>query len=77
MVDNNALRGYCLAKKGAVETFPFGDDTRVFKVAGKVFALMPVAGPVHISLKCEPTWAQVLRSAYPAVRPGYHLNKIE
>jgi predicted DNA-binding protein (MmcQ/YjbR family) len=74
-MDNIALRAYCLSKPGASETFPFGDDVRVIKVMGKMFALIPTAGPVTISLKCEPTWAQILRSTYPAVRPGYHLNK--
>jgi predicted DNA-binding protein (MmcQ/YjbR family) len=73
-MDREQLRAYCLSKKEAVETFPFGDDVRVFKVMGKVFALVPVAGAVSISLKCEPTWAQILRQTYEAVKPGYHLN---
>ncbi len=74
-MDNMALRAYCLSKPGAAETFPFGDDVRVFKVMGKMFALLPVAAPLNISLKCEPTWAQILRSTYPAIQAGYHLNK--
>jgi len=53
-MDSQALRAYCLTKKEAVETFPFGDDVRVFKVLGKMFALVPVGGPASISLKCEP-----------------------
>lgn len=74
-MDRNELRLYCLSRRAAVEDFPFGDDVAVFKVAGKVFALLPVAGPVRISLKCDPTWAVVLRQTYPAVKPGWHLNK--
>jgi predicted DNA-binding protein (MmcQ/YjbR family) len=74
-MDSQALRAYCLTKKEAVETFPFGDDVRVFKVLGKMFALVPVGGPASISLKCEPIWAQILRQIYPAVKPGWHLNK--
>jgi len=74
-MDTQQLRAYCLSKKEAIETFPFGDEVRVFKVMGKVFALVPVAGTVNISLKCEPTWAQILRLTYAAVKPGYHLNK--
>lgn len=67
---------YCLSKPGAAETWPFGDEVAVFKVAGKVFALCPVdADPPDVSLKCDPLLATALRSTYPAVRPGYHLNK--
>ncbi len=73
-MDSQQLRAYCLSKKESVETFPFGDEVRVFKVMGKVFALVPVAGTVNISLKCEPTWAQILRQTYEAVKPGWHLN---
>lgn len=75
MIDSRTLREYCLKKKGAVETFPFGDEVRVLKVMNKIFALIPVAGSPQISLKCEPTWAVILRSTYKAVQPGYHLNK--
>jgi predicted DNA-binding protein (MmcQ/YjbR family) len=74
-MESMALRDYCLKKKGAVETFPFGDEVRVFKVMNKIFALLPVAGTPEISLKCEPTWAVILRNTYKAVQPGYHLNK--
>ncbi|MDL1884718.1 MmcQ/YjbR family DNA-binding protein [Anaerolineae bacterium CFX8] len=74
-MDRNELRLYCLSRRAAVEDFPFGDDVAVFKVAGRVFALLPAAGPVRISLKCDPTWAVVLRQTYPAVKPGWHLNK--
>jgi predicted DNA-binding protein (MmcQ/YjbR family) len=66
----------CAAKRGAVETYPFGPDTAVYKVGGKMFALLPQsADPPSMSLKCDPEWSAVLRSAYDAVRPGYHLNK--
>ena len=69
-------RALCAAKPGAVETYPFGSGTTVYKVGGKMFALMPRGSePPHISLKCDPEWSQVLREAYAAVRPGYHLNK--
>jgi predicted DNA-binding protein (MmcQ/YjbR family) len=74
-MDSKTLHTYCLSKPEATETFPFGEGVRVFKVMGKIFALLPVGKLVSISLKCEPTWAQILRSTYAAVRPGYHLNK--
>ena len=70
------LRASCAARPRAVETYPFGEDTAVYKVGGKMFALVPRnADPPSVSLKCDPEWSQVLRNAYSAVRPGYHLNK--
>ena len=70
------LRDYCLAFPGAAETFPFGPETSVFKVEGKMFALSRLAGsPLSVSLKCEPALAEQLRQIHPAVQPGYHLNK--
>ena len=70
------VRARCLSFPGAVETFPFGPNTSVFKVAGKMFALCQLAEiPLRISVKCEPELAEQLRLAQPAVRPGYHLNK--
>jgi predicted DNA-binding protein (MmcQ/YjbR family) len=71
-----ALRACCLDRSGAVEEFPFGPETSVFKVAGKIFALSALdRAPLTVSLKCEPELAEQLRAGYPAVRPGYHLNK--
>ena len=70
------LRGHCLSFPGAEETFPFGPNTSVFKVAGKMFALSQLgAAELRISLKCEPALAEQLRAAHPEVTPGYHLNK--
>ncbi len=68
---------YCLTKLAAVEDYPFGDEVAVFKVGGKMFALTsPPGKPTSISLKCEPTLAISLRQKYPAITPGYHLNKM-
>jgi predicted DNA-binding protein (MmcQ/YjbR family) len=70
------LRAHCLSFAGAEETFPFGPDNSVFKVAGKMFALSRLrADPLRVSLKCEPALAQRLRETHPTVLPGYHLNK--
>lgn len=70
------LRTYLLAKKGTTEEMPFGPDNLVYKVVGKMYALVPLdADPLTISLKCEPGQALLLRDIYPAVRPGYHMNK--
>jgi predicted DNA-binding protein (MmcQ/YjbR family) len=71
-----ALRAYCLSFTGAEETFPFGPETSVFKVAGKMFALSQLgADSLRVSLKCEPELAEALRATHAAVIPGYHLNK--
>ncbi len=75
-MDSKALRDWCLQQTGAVETFPFGDETSVFKVAGKIFALSALdRTPLEVSVKCEPGLALALRDSYRAIRPGYHLNK--
>jgi predicted DNA-binding protein (MmcQ/YjbR family) len=71
-----ALRRSCLALAGAVEDFPFGPENSVFKVSGKIFAITRLgARPLRVSLKCEPALAEQLRADYPAIGPGYHLNK--
>ncbi len=70
------LRDRCLALPGAAETFPFGPETSVFKVADKIFAISRLAqNPLRVSLKCEPLLAEQLRESHRAVLPGYHLNK--
>jgi predicted DNA-binding protein (MmcQ/YjbR family) len=70
------LRVHCLSFGGAEETFPFGPETSVFKVAGKMFALSQLdAESLRVSVKCEPQLAEGLRAAHAAVIPGYHLNK--
>jgi predicted DNA-binding protein (MmcQ/YjbR family) len=75
-VDRQALRRLCLGFAGSEETFPFGPETSVFKVGGKMFALSRLDGdPLRVSLKCEPPLAEELRAAHPAITPGYHLNK--
>ena len=75
-MDSRELRRWCLQQPGSVEEFPFGPESSVFKVAGKMFALSALdRTPLEVSLKCEPELAFRLRSTYPAIRPGYHLNK--
>jgi predicted DNA-binding protein (MmcQ/YjbR family) len=70
------IRDYCLAKKGVQEDTPFGPETLVFKVAGKLFLLLSLdASPLRLNLKCNPEKAIELREQYPAVLPGYHMNK--
>jgi predicted DNA-binding protein (MmcQ/YjbR family) len=69
------LREYCLSKKGVTEDIPFGDDTLVFRVMNKIFVLVNLEGEMHINLKCNPARAIELREEYPAIIPGYHMNK--
>ena len=70
------LRDCCLDKPGAFEDFPFTAEHSVFKVEGKMFAISALGRePLEVSVKCEPELAVELRNSYPAIRPGYHLNK--
>ena len=69
------FRDECLKKKCVEETFPFGDDTLVFKVFGKIFALTSFSEPDRCNLKCDPVKAIELRDTYEAVKPGFHMNK--
>jgi len=69
------FREYCLAKPGVTEEMPFGPDTLVFKVGGKIFALTDINTFASINLKCEPIKALQLREEFAAIQPGYHMNK--
>lgn len=75
-MDRRALKHACLSFTGGEETFPFGTETSVFKVSGKMYALSRLRGePLSVSLKCDPLLAEELRAAHPAITAGYHLNK--
>jgi predicted DNA-binding protein (MmcQ/YjbR family) len=74
-MDIETLREYCISKTGATESFPFGEDTLVFKVNGKIFALVNLDGDLSINLKCDPAFAIELRERYSSVTAGYHMNK--
>jgi predicted DNA-binding protein (MmcQ/YjbR family) len=70
------FRTYCLNKPGAEETFPFGEDTLVFKVKGKIFAITGLDEVTfRVNLKCDPEYALELRDEYPQIIPGFHMNK--
>ena len=72
----DSFREYCLRKPGAMEDTPFGEDHLVFKVGGKMFALLGLEEiPARANLKCDPDRALELRDRYEAVRAGYHTNK--
>jgi predicted DNA-binding protein (MmcQ/YjbR family) len=74
VIDRATARAACLALPGASEDFPFGEETAVIRVGGRMFAILPVGGE-SISLKCDPALAEALREQHAAVRPGYHLAK--
>ena len=74
-MDIEAIRAYCLTKKGVEEGFPFDETTLVIKVGGKIFVLMNLDGDPSMNLKCDPDRAIELREENPAIIPGYHMNK--
>jgi predicted DNA-binding protein (MmcQ/YjbR family) len=71
---------YCLSKKGVTEHFPFDEETLVFKVGGKMFALSSLneweKGNPSVNLKCNPEYAEELRAEYDDIKPGWHMSKI-
>lgn len=76
MAQLDPLINYLLSKPGSVEERPFGPETMVFKVMGKMFALVsPTEDPLRMNLKCDPFLAELLREKHEAVIPGYHMNK--
>ena len=75
-MDFETLRNYCLGKKGSAEGLPFGPDTLVFKVGTKIFAFISLdETPLRINLKGDPNDNDILRQQFPAIIPGYHMNK--
>jgi predicted DNA-binding protein (MmcQ/YjbR family) len=75
-MDIESLRNYCLGKAGAAEGFPFGTETLVFKIDGKIFLLTSLdKQPLQFNVKCDPEKAIELREQYECVLPGYHMNK--
>ena len=79
-MDIQQLYEFCLSKKGVTEHFPFDEDTLVFKVGGKMFALSSLKQwekqEPSVNLKCDPERALELRANYDAINEGYHMSKI-
>lgn len=74
-MDLEAVRNHCMSLLGATEGFPFGSDTLVFKVGGKMFALTDADMFTYINIKVSPEVGIEMRERYPAVQPGYHMDK--
>lgn len=76
MLSLECFKNYCLSKIGVTACFPFDDETLVFKVGSKMFALTNINKPIlQVNLKCEPFMSEDLRREFPAITPGYHMNK--
>ena len=72
----DVLRDYMLGMPHTTDDFPFGPEAMVFRVAGKIFGIMPwEETPISISLKCDPDRAVQLREQHPGITGAYHLNK--
>ena len=69
------LREYCIAKKAVTESFPFDEETLVFKVMNKIFLLTNINKDLSMNVKCNPEKAIELREQYSSVIPGWHMNK--
>jgi predicted DNA-binding protein (MmcQ/YjbR family) len=71
-----AVQDACARQDGAELTYPFGEQTAVYKVAGKIFAVVGLEHtPTRITLKCDPEHGELLRADHAAIAPGYHMNK--
>jgi predicted DNA-binding protein (MmcQ/YjbR family) len=75
-MDHKTVEDYILSMPNARLDYPFGENTAVYKVGDKMFALISEGkDPVRLSLKCDPALSKVLREEYDEVMPGYHVNK--
>jgi predicted DNA-binding protein (MmcQ/YjbR family) len=74
-LDYDEAMDLCSAMVASDLSYPFGEGAAVFKVIGKIFAIVSDSDPVQISLKADPEDARALVDSHPEVTPGYHLNK--
>ncbi len=74
-MDIEEVREYCLNNNKVTESFPFDNETLVFKVLGKMFCLLSLSNPASINLKCKPERAIELREEFAEIKPGFHMNK--
>ncbi len=74
-MDIVTFREYCLLLPEVEECLPFDDDTLVYKVEGRMFAMISISRPDHFAVKCHPDRALLLREHYREITPAYHLNK--
>ena len=68
-----SLRDYCLTKKCTEESFPFGEDTLVFKVMNKMYALLNLNSETpRVNLKADPEWSEELRESFSQIYGAFH-----
>jgi predicted DNA-binding protein (MmcQ/YjbR family) len=63
------------AKPGALFDPASAPSLRIYKVMGKMFAILSVRGVEAVSLKCDPHLAEILREQYAGVGHRYHLDR--
>ncbi|MBR2351416.1 MAG: MmcQ/YjbR family DNA-binding protein [Alistipes sp.] len=74
-MDIESFRDYCLSLPEVEETLPFDDSTLVYKIGGRMFAMLALERPDHFAVKCNPDRALMLRERYFQVTAAWHLNK--
>ena len=75
-MDIESFRDYCLSKRGTSDDLPFDDETLVFRVMDKIFAITRLSDTrLSVNLKCDPEKAIVHRDEHPEIEPGFHMNK--
>ncbi|GAA4433367.1 MmcQ/YjbR family DNA-binding protein [Ravibacter arvi] len=72
-----SVRDFCLEQPHVTEDLPFGPETVVFRIGGKIFLLLSLdTEALSFNVKCDPERAEELRERHPGVvRPGFHMNK--
>jgi len=71
------LREFCLGFKGITEETPFGPEHLVYKVMGKMYALVPLDNEFpQVVLKNTPAKNEFLRNEYSYINEAYHFNKV-
>ena len=70
-----SAREYCLSLPQVTEDFPFDETTLVFRIGGKIFAMLDLENTEWFVLKCQPEYAIELRERYPDIAPAWHMNK--
>lgn len=74
-MDAETLRLFCLSLPHCTEDLPFDEHTLVFRIGGKIFALLPLDTGDSVNLKCDPDRSIELREIHEDIRPGFHMNK--
>ena len=74
-MDIESIREYCLSLPKVTEDFPFDDTTLVFRIGGKILAMMDLEDASKLTLKSDPNQALILRDKYSEISGAWHMNK--